>query len=108
MEKHGKNLSTRGTRGAGSANNGARPNGDQPRDFREPSFEVGSLVLVRRDPYGVSYLGWTFEGHKGKVTKTTPGRTEPIYYVRLEGEDFELPFRESDLLGFDEGGVETD
>ena len=80
----------------------------EPRGSSTVALEVGSLVLVRRDPYGVSYLGWTFEGHKGKVTKTTPGRTEPIYYVRLEGEDFELPFRESDLLGFDEGGVESD
>ena len=63
------------------------------------ALEVGSLVVVQHDPYGVSYLGWAFEGHKGKITKIGPGRTaETLYYVRLEGEDFELLFRESDLL----------
>ena len=68
------------------------------------------MVLLEHDPYGVSYLGWAFEGHKGKITKIAPGRTtETIYYVLiLEGEDFELPFRESDLVELGEGTRKSD
>jgi hypothetical protein len=39
------------------------------------ALEVGSLVLVQHDPYGVSYLRWSFAGHKGKVTQIAPRRT---------------------------------
>ena len=67
------------------------------------------MVLVRHDPYGVSYLGWALEGHKGKITKSVSRPTEPIYYVLLiEGEDFELPFRESDLVELGEGTRKSD
>jgi hypothetical protein len=40
--------------------------------------EAGPLVLVQHDPYGVSYLGWSFAGHKGKVTQTAPRRTTKL------------------------------
>ena len=71
-------------------------------------LEVGSLVVVHAEPYGLFHLGWAFEGHIGKITQIALWRAETIYYVLLEGANHSLPFRESELLELGEGAEEAE
>lgn len=64
------------------------------------AIEVETSVLIMRDPYGASYLGWAFKGQRGRVTRTAQFSSGAIYYVLMDGEDgVTLPFREADLKG---------
>lgn len=58
------------------------------------AIEAGTSVVIRRDPYGASYLGWSLEGRSGTVARTESVGSGAIYYVLIDGEDgVTLPFR---------------
>ncbi len=61
------------------------------------SFEVGDWVLVRTD--GRSPAAQKYAGEEGLVTMVAPGLDdETILDVRVNGNNFDTVFEESDLL----------
>ena len=51
-------------------------------------------MVIRHDPYGASYVGWSLQGRTGTVVRTENGDRGTIYYVRIDVEDgLTLPFR---------------
>lgn len=61
------------------------------------SFEVGDWVLVRAD--GTSPAAQKYAGEEGLVTMVAPGFDEEIILdVRVNGNNFDTVFEESDLV----------
>ncbi len=61
------------------------------------SFEVGDWVLVRAD--GTSPAAQKYAGEEGLVTMVAPGLDDEIILdVRVNGNNFDTVFEESDLL----------